>query len=161
MSERLLPVGPGQGSFSQFQLVVQENPQPQPQPRNHRQEALKKLDDCIPKNEDQWQEARRRHDFKTPEDIHRMVSALVKDGPLPSDLQRFIYVAVCCVDRYCGDKAKGYSNYRARVRAENLAEFTIDNYMSLVLGIISLTDELYPTLRHRAFEAILLFGERG
>ncbi|KND86938.1 hypothetical protein TOPH_08397 [Tolypocladium ophioglossoides CBS 100239] len=161
MSERLPPVGPGQGSFSQFQLVVQDNRQLQPQPRNQRQEALKKLDECVPKNEDQWQEARRRHNFRTPEDVLRTVSALVKDGPLPSDLQRFIYVAVCCVDRYCGDKAKGYSNYRARVRAENLAEFTINNYMSLVLGIISLTDELYPTLRHRAFEAVLLFGKQG
>ncbi|KAH7123419.1 hypothetical protein B0J13DRAFT_680091 [Dactylonectria estremocensis] len=162
MSERLPPVGLEQGSFGQFQLgVAQENPQPRPEPRNQRQEALRKLDECIPKNEDQWQEARRHHGFKTPEDIHRTVSALVRDGPLRSDLQKFIYVAVCCVDRYRGDKAKGYSNYRARVRAENLTEFTIDNYMSLVLGIISLINKLYRTLRHRAFESVLLFAPLG
>ncbi|EXK27028.1 hypothetical protein FOMG_16466 [Fusarium oxysporum f. sp. melonis 26406] len=123
--------------------------------------AFSKLNESIPKNENQWQEAREVHRFATPEDVYRTVSSLVQDvqgGFLPEDLRRLIYIAVCCVD-HSENEAEAYRKYRSRVNAkEDLGELTIRNYMTLVRGLISLMDELYDDLRHRSFEATLLYA---
>jgi hypothetical protein len=125
--------------------------------------AFSKLNESIPKNENQWQEAREVHRFSTPEDVYRTVSSLVQDVQgefLPEDLRRLIHIAVCCVD-HSENEAEAYRKYRSRVNAkEDLGELTIRNYMTLVRGLISLMDELYEDLRHRSFEATLIYGER-
>lgn len=156
MTGKLPPVDPGQGSFDQFQLeIVGEAARIPP---NQRQGALEKLSKCVPQNEGGWREAREWHSFLAPVDICKKVLSFVKEGPLSQELQRFLYIAVCCVDRHLGDKSKAYEDYRSRVHTEKLTEFTINNYMSVVLGIISLMDELYlGGYRHRAFEAVLLY----
>ncbi|KAF4461409.1 hypothetical protein FALBO_11797 [Fusarium albosuccineum] len=158
MSGKVPSLGPGQGSYGQFQLPVSQTPDRQP--RDPRQETFAKLDKCIPKDEDQWQESRRRRNFETPEDIYRTVSALVEDRLLPLDLRRLVYIAVCCVE-HRKNEAEAYRNYRARVDNQDPGELTIRNYMSLVRGVIALTDDLYLTLRHRAFEAVLLVAPLG
>ncbi|KAF4493903.1 hypothetical protein FAGAP_9972 [Fusarium agapanthi] len=123
--------------------------------------AFSKLNESIPKNENQWQEAREVHRFATPEDVHTTVSSLVQDGQgefLPEDLRRLIYIAVCCVE-HSENEAEAYRKYRSRVHAkDDLGELTIRNYMSLVRGLVALTDELYPKLQHRIFEATLLYA---
>ncbi|KAF5025531.1 hypothetical protein F66182_2383 [Fusarium sp. NRRL 66182] len=123
--------------------------------------AFAKLNESIPKNENQWQEAREVHRFATPEDVYRTASSLVEDVQgeyLTEDLRRLIYIAVCCVD-HSEDEAGAYRKYRSRVHAkDNLGELTIRNYMSLVRGLVTLLDRLYLKLRHRGFEAALLFA---
>ncbi|KAI8663480.1 hypothetical protein NCS57_00949100 [Fusarium keratoplasticum] len=165
MSRRLPTPGPDQGSYVQFQLSVaqsdwQPSPPPPPPPQDPRQAASRKLNERMPKNKDEWQKARQKHHFETPEDVYRTVSSLVQDvddGLLPRHLRRFVCLAVCCVDHHCGDKETAYSNYRARFGRE-VKELTIDNYMHLARSVIGLMDELYPTLRHLAFEGVLLFA---
>ncbi|KAF6528240.1 hypothetical protein IWW34DRAFT_859468 [Fusarium oxysporum f. sp. albedinis] len=123
--------------------------------------AFSKLNESIPKDENQWQEAREVHRFATPEDVHRTVSSLVQDIQgefLPEDLRRLIYIAVCCVE-HSENEAEAYRKYRSRVHAkDDLREFTIRNYMSLVRGLVALMDELYPRSRHRSFEGTLLYA---
>ncbi|RSL41302.1 hypothetical protein CEP54_015862 [Fusarium duplospermum] len=149
------PTGPEQGSASQSQHEV---PHSASVPRDPRQEAFTRLRECIPLDEDQWREARERHGFATPDDIRAKVSAIIKDDPsLPADLRKFMHLAVCCVDRYRGDEAK-YRKYRDRVHDEHLSELTIDRNMSVVQDIITLLDELYPSLQHRVFEIMLLYA---
>ncbi|KAF9777058.1 hypothetical protein IL306_004670 [Fusarium sp. DS 682] len=127
-----------------------------------RQQAavFSKLNESIPKNENQWQEAREVHRFATPEDVYRTVSSLVQDVQdefLPEDLRRLIYIAVCCVD-YSENEAEAYRKYRSRIRAkDDLGELTIRNYMSLVRGLVALMDKLYPKLQHRGFEGTLRY----
>ncbi|KAH7268743.1 hypothetical protein B0J15DRAFT_232421 [Fusarium solani] len=162
MSGRLPTLGPGQGSYGQFQLnVAQPERQPSPPPpQDPRQAALRKLNERMPKNEDEWQKARQEHHFATPEDVYRTVSSLVQDVDdrlLPQHLRRFVCLTVCCVDHHCGDKERAYRNYRAHIGRE-LGELTINNYMHLARSAIGLMDELYPTLRHLAFEGVLLFA---
>ncbi|EGU87506.1 hypothetical protein FOXB_01977 [Fusarium oxysporum f. sp. conglutinans Fo5176] len=103
--------------------------------------AFSKLNESIPKDENQWQEAREVHRFATPEDVHRTVSSLVQDIQgefLPEDLRRLIYIAVCCVE-HSENEAEAYRKYRSRVHAkDDLREFTIRNYMSLVRAAIAL-----------------------
>jgi energy-converting hydrogenase Eha subunit H len=103
------------------------------------------------------------HRFAAPEDVYRTVSSLVQDVQgefLRDDLRRLIYIAVCCVD-HRENEAEAYRKYRSRVHAkEDLREFTIRNYMSLVRGLVALMDGLYTELRHHAFE-VLLLGERN
>ncbi|KAJ4211603.1 hypothetical protein NW759_012514 [Fusarium solani] len=162
MSRRLPTPGPDQGSYGQFQLgVAQSDWQPSPPPpQDPRQAALRKLNERMPKNEDEWQKARQKHHFATPEDVYRTVSSLVQDVDdrlLPQHLRRFVCLTVCCVDHHCGDKEIAYSNYRAHCGKE-IGELTINNYMHLARSIIGLMDELYPTLRHLTFEGVLLFA---
>lgn len=157
MSERLPSPSPQQGSYGQFQIGTAQPPR-RLESYDPQRAALMKYSDCIPKTEEQWQEARRRNGFQTSEDIDRTVLALVQDGSMRSDLRRFIYIAVCCVD-HRKNEAEAYRKYRARVHSKDLTELTIRNYMSLVRGVIALMDELYPRMHHRAFEAVLLYGE--
>ncbi|EXL67124.1 hypothetical protein FOPG_16735 [Fusarium oxysporum f. sp. conglutinans race 2 54008] len=123
--------------------------------------AFSKLNESIPKGENQWQEAREVHRFATPQDVYRTVSSLVQDVQgefLSEDLRRLIYIAVCCVD-HSENEAEAYRKYRSRVHAkDDLREFTIRNYMSLVRGLVALMDEVYLKLRHRGFEGTLLYA---
>lgn len=149
--------GSGQGSTNWSQSGVLRSVSESQDPR---QAAFTRLRECIPQDEDQWREARERHGFSTPEEIHAKVSAIIKDDPsLPEDLRKFLHLASCCVGRYCGDEAK-YSKYRGRVHNEHLSELTIDRNMSVVQDIISSMDELYPILQHRVFEIMLLYGKQ-
>lgn len=144
---------PGQGSFIEFTLDTTH-----PQPRDERQEALAKLDECIPKTEDEWQRVRRDHGFATSADVCKVVSALVKDDLVNENLQRIIYIAIFCVESRTNE-AEAYSNYKSRAKTE-CSVISIRSYMSLLRTVIALVDEVYPKLRHRAFEAFLLYGER-
>jgi hypothetical protein len=143
---------PGQASYGRNQRE-----------RLSRQQAVafNRLNESIPKDDNQWQEARKVHRFATPEDVNRTVLCLVQDIQgefLPEDLRRLIYIAVCCVD-HRENEAEAYRKYRTRVHAkDDLKEFTIRNYMSLVRGLVAVMDKLYLKSRHRAFEASLLFG---
>ncbi|RSL78623.1 hypothetical protein CDV31_017256 [Fusarium ambrosium] len=161
MSERTPSRFPshGQGSYGQFQLDSAQPPNrgPRQKPQSPQDAAFSRLDVCIPKNEDQWQAARRNHGFETPEDVCTTVSALIQDGLLPPDLRRFIYIAVCCVE--CRkDEDEAFRNYRARTQAKTCSDLTIRNYMSLVRGIIALVDQRYSIIQHRAFEALVLYA---
>ncbi|KAI8717985.1 hypothetical protein NCS52_00876000 [Fusarium sp. LHS14.1] len=148
----------GQGYYGQFQLDLAQPPdrRPRQQPQSPQDAAFSRLDACIPKNEDQWQAARRDHGFETPEDVHTMVSSLIQDTSLPLDLRRFVYIAVCCVE--CRkNEGEAFRNYRARTQTES-GDLTIRNYMTLVRGMIALMDRCYSIIQHRAFEALLLFA---
>lgn len=151
----------GQGYYGQFQFDLAQPPDrgPRQQPQSPQDAAFSRLDACIPKNEDQWQAARRDHGFETPEDVHTMVSALIQDRSLPPDLRRFVYIAVCCVERR-KNEGEAFRNYRARTQTKS-GDLTIRNYMTLVRGMIALMDRCYSIIQHRAFEALLLFGRRG
>ncbi|KAI3570933.1 hypothetical protein IWW34DRAFT_773437 [Fusarium oxysporum f. sp. albedinis] len=123
--------------------------------------AFSKLNESMPKDENQWQETREVHRFATPEDVYRTISSLVQDiqgEHLPEDLRRLIYIAVCCVD-HSENESDAYRKYRSRVHAKgDLGELTIRNYMSLVRGLIALLDGVYLKLRHRGFEGTLLYA---
>ncbi|RTE71386.1 hypothetical protein BHE90_014215 [Fusarium euwallaceae] len=165
MSGKLPTLGPGQGSYGQFQLNIAqpERQPPNPPSQDPGQAAIRKLNERMPKNEEEWQKARQEHHFATPEDVYRTVSSLVQDVDdrlLPQHLRRFVCLTVCCVDHHYGDKETAYRNYRAQIGRE-LGERAIDNYMHLARSLIGLMDELYPTLRHLAFEGVLLFGEQN
>ncbi|KAG7414922.1 hypothetical protein Forpi1262_v016832 [Fusarium oxysporum f. sp. raphani] len=149
MSGKLPSLVPGQASHQRDQ------------PSRQQAAAFRKLKEKIPKSENEWQDAREVHRFATPEDVYRTVLSLVQDIQgeyMPEDLRRLIYIAVCCVD-HSENEAEAYHKYRSRVHAkDDLREFTIRNYMSLVRGLVTLLDGLYLKLRHRGFEAALLFA---
>ncbi|KAK2666624.1 hypothetical protein RAB80_017741 [Fusarium oxysporum f. sp. vasinfectum] len=149
MSGKLPSLVPGQASHQRDQ------------PSRQQAAAFRKLIEKIPKSENEWQDAREVHRFATPEDVYRTVLSLVQDIQgeyMPEDLRRLIYIAVCCVD-HSENEAEAYHKYRSRVHAkDDLREFTIRNYMSLVRGLVTLLDGLYLKLRHRGFEAALLFA---
>ncbi|EGU86804.1 hypothetical protein FOXB_02672 [Fusarium oxysporum f. sp. conglutinans Fo5176] len=150
MSGKLPSLVPGQASHQRDQ------------PSRQQAAAFRKLNEKIPKSENEWQDAREVHRFATPEDVYRTVLSLVQDIQgeyMPEDLRRLIYIAVCCVD-HSENEAEAYHKYRSRVHAkDDLREFTIRNYMSLVRGLVTLLDGLYLKLRHRGFEAALLFDQ--
>lgn len=76
---------------------------------------------------------------------------------LPKDVQQFIDTAPFCVEtRKNEDKA--HRKYEASAQAK-CSVMTVRNYAYLVRSIIALMDQIYPKLRHRAFEAVLLHGE--
>lgn len=56
------------------------------------------------------------------------------------------------------DEDKAHHNYVASAQTE-CSVLTVRNYASLLRGVIALMDQIYPKLRHRAFEAVLLYGE--
>lgn len=157
MSERLLPPNPADGSFHQFQVTVQKASNQQSRP-SRGDVVINKLDGIVPKTEEQWSVTRQHNNFETPEDVHRVVSALVHDGHLSQELRKLIYIAVCCVD-HSENEAEAYHKYRTRVQANGLTELTIRNYMSTVRGIVKLLDELFLVFGYRAFEAFLLYGQ--
>jgi hypothetical protein len=115
------------------------------------------LKENIPRTEDEWQKARKRQRFLTSDDINTWVSNLVLlDRALPEPLQRFINAAIFCVES-CMDEDKAIQNYKARIGTECSIR-SLRNYKVLILSIIALMDEVYIRLRHRAFEAVLLYG---
>ncbi|RSL89661.1 hypothetical protein CEP52_014838 [Fusarium oligoseptatum] len=153
MSGSLHPFDPGQASSGRGQLGQQAS---------KRAAAFRELDRTIPKDEHQWREARQMQRFETPEDVYRTVSSLIRDNQdalLHEDLRRLVAIADCCVESR-KDETKAYRKYRSRFGyglADNIrpTDYTIRNYMSLVRGLVTLIDQVYPRLRHRAFEAVL------
>ncbi|KAL5583756.1 hypothetical protein FOVSG1_015107 [Fusarium oxysporum f. sp. vasinfectum] len=142
-----------QGSFSQFHL----NPSRPVKRRKPPAQIQQQLKDSIPKTEDEWQSARRRRRFVTVEDINIWISNLILlDEALPDGIRRFINVAIFCVESG-KDEVVAHRNYEARVSA-TCSVISIRNYACLVRGVIALIDQVYPQLRHRAFEAVLLYA---
>ncbi|KAG7403059.1 hypothetical protein Forpe1208_v016748 [Fusarium oxysporum f. sp. rapae] len=155
MSRKLPSLGPEQGSVIQFQLQVsQPDRRSRRQPRDRHFEAL---GERLPNSEDEWQKARRRLRFTTPADINAWVSDLVSlDRALPQNLRKLINLAIFCVESR-KDEDTAHRNYEARASQQCLVR-TIRNYASLVRGVIALMDQIYLKLRHRAFEAVLLYS---
>lgn len=156
MSKRLPPMCSAQASFDQFQLLTpQPDRQPRLLPQNKRQQALA---ECIPKSENEWQRARKRHRLVTPDDINAWVSNLVLlDRTLPEGLYRLINAAIFCVESR-EDEDAAHRDYEARASSKCMVR-SIRNYVSLVRGLVALMDQIYLRLRHRAFEAVLLYGK--
>ena len=154
MSGRLPADGPGQACHASSQ---RDGLSPQ------QAMAFSKLNESIPRTEDDWRGTRTLHRFLTDEDVYSLFSALVHNSqgpPVREDLRRLVDIAVCCVG--CRkDEVEAYRVYRSRDHAkQDLGELTIRNYMSLVRGLVKLLDGLYLSLRHRAFEAVFLYGKK-
>ncbi|KAI6750613.1 hypothetical protein HG530_014509 [Fusarium avenaceum] len=127
---------------------------PQANHQTRRQSRSEALRACIPKSEDEWQRARRDRRFVTADDIVSWVSNIVMNRALPKDLQRFIDAATFYVEsRKNEDEA--HRKYEASAQTK-CSVMTVRNYAYLVRSIIALMDQIYPKLRHRAFEAVLL-----
>ncbi|KAF5021483.1 hypothetical protein F66182_6483 [Fusarium sp. NRRL 66182] len=156
MSKRQPSCSLEQGCFNSFQLDIPQSHQRPPPPPRSRNEALR---ECIPKSEDEWQRRRRQRRFVTPDDINTWVSNLVTNRSLPKDLQRLIDIAIFCVESR-KDEDKAYRNYAASAQTD-CSVLTARNYASLLRGVIALMDQIYPKLRHRAFEAVLLYVPLG
>jgi len=140
-------------SFLQFQLQIsQPDRRSRQPPRDRHFNALGKR---VPKSENEWQKARGYLRFTTPDEINAWVSDLVSlSRALPENLRKVISLAIFCVEsREHEDTA--HRNYEARTSHECLLR-TLRNLATLVRGLITLMDQIYLKLRHRAFEAVLL-----
>ncbi|PTD03498.1 hypothetical protein FCULG_00012829, partial [Fusarium culmorum] len=113
------------------------------------------LEQYIPASEDEWRKAREQHRFTTPDDISIWISNLILDQSLPENLRRFINVAIFCIEKE-KDEDQAHCNYEARAGTK-CAGRSVRNYAVLIRGVISLMDQVFPSLRHRAFEAVLLY----
>lgn len=118
----------------------------------------------IPKTEDEWREARRRHRFSTSKDIQAKIKRLLEPKVIPetgglSELIKFVDLATCYfITAYAGITAA--SNWLRSFRTIALEHGTLTRYMAGMLRMTKFMDMLYLRgHRHRAFEGVLLYSE--
>ncbi|KAF4448261.1 hypothetical protein F53441_8294 [Fusarium austroafricanum] len=150
------PIQPEQGSYSQFQL---ETSQPTP-PRRRDKDILTKLRDSIPQNESQWQQTRQLRGYATAEHVLEKTKAILENRIDKQDLRNFMSIATCCIYWHLGRKKEAYAFFKSSISFAT--ELTIQRYMSSVRGMIQAMDTVYRQgMRHRVFEAILLYSRIG
>lgn len=143
---------PGQGFFGQ--IPPPTNP---PERRRRTHEATwTRLDETIPKTDEEWRVARHRHHFDTPELIIRTLTRLL-DPSEKESLYTIVFLASCLVESYATrNKAKSFSDIRTFFGKPDLAEVTLDRYMKSVARLVTSLDQLcMDGLLHRAYESIL------
>ena len=149
-------VQPGQGVFVEFQLEKRDEPTP---PDRRDKDNFTKLRDSLPQNEAQWQEARRGFRYVSSDDVLRTTRDILENRINKIDLRNFIATATCCVLWYLDQKTEAYETFRSQTNGSATA-LTIQKYMSSVRGTIQLLNLLYDRgMRHRAFEAMFLYGD--
>ncbi|KAF9773443.1 hypothetical protein IL306_008724 [Fusarium sp. DS 682] len=142
---------PSGGSFGKFRI---ERPPPEPRKRDYHPQVWDKLVRAIPRTEEEWQAARYDHDFDEAERIPR---ALSRRLGYKTDLYTVAFVAGCYVDAYShGNKSQAYQKLKEYLGNLDLAEATLDKYMSSVTRLVKSLDVLYERgLWHRAYELVL------
>ncbi|KAF4449541.1 hypothetical protein F53441_7200 [Fusarium austroafricanum] len=153
-----LPIQPEQGSYLQFQIDPRFITRP---PTLKRDKVLKKLRDRIPQDENQWQEKRELHRFSAADDVLEKTKKLLNYVVTNQDTRRFLCLATCRVDWHLKQRAKAYARFKTEMNS-SVSELTIMAYMKSIRGVLQSMDSLYRRrLRHRAFEAVLLYAPIG
>lgn len=139
---------------------TQTGPSPngtQVRPTRRWHNAWQKLEESIPKTESEWQRMRRAHGFSTSKDMHTKVKSLLnREGD--DGLRKFIDIAASYVIGQQGDAKAGFDQLRCLLENDQLSEPTLNKYMTSVLKMIRLMDELFHEgSRYRAFEIVMLY----
>ncbi|KAI8710301.1 hypothetical protein NCS52_01587800 [Fusarium sp. LHS14.1] len=153
------PSDPQSGSSSAG-LFGQLRPVRPPPPTRHRthEATWKRLGETIPRTEQEWQAARRRHGFDTPQAMAVTLVKLLDPTDDENSIYKIIFLAACHAESY-GDWAKRpktYADVRELLGNPRLDEGVLERYMKSAVRLIKLLDGLYMRgLLHRAYESIL------
>lgn len=133
------------------------NPSTVPSSRQSGDKVWSKLEETIPKDEEEWRTLRQSHAFDTRDQIQSKVSDMLA-WRCHGNLRTLLCVAASAVVRYCKGPVASYSELRSSLGREKLSETTIVKYITSVLRFIKLIDNLfYLRQQHRIFEVMILY----
>ncbi|RMJ03462.1 hypothetical protein CDV36_015015 [Fusarium kuroshium] len=143
------------GLFGQLRPV--RPPPPVRPPRTH-EASWKRLGEAIPRTEQEWQDARRKHGFDTPHAMAVTLAKLFDSTDDENTIYKIIFLAACHVESYgnWAKKPKAYADVRELLGNPRLDEGVLERYMKSAVRLVKLLDGLYMRgLLHRAYESIL------